>query len=1706
MSSSVYLTALGLQTSPNEINQQDGSLKQANNVIIRRDNVIEPRRGHKLFGTPIGTSSDRATQLFVYKERILRHFNNTLEFQDGTTNSGAANFTAFNGSYSEVEDGLRIKGIEANSNFYFTTADGIKKISAKTASDLTSDSGYIVNSGAVKALDIEPTLDIELGSSSGFLPQDSAVAYRVVWGYKDLNENLLLGSPSERDEIYNPILSLILTDFNRLLVALDKAGNSNTYLLNDSNYYNTLGVLSNTSADTLRTASIALATKIDEDLQYVNLNVSAATRTTNDVTITFANGIATNFASIGETVVLTGFGTIAGTSINGSVVLTGVGANSITFANVGTNGSTTDFGYIQNTTRNTSIVRFNVSSVASSSDLVTITLNNDYTLSDYFVSGNKINLEGFGTVNSVSINGVRTLTGVTSTTISFIVTGTGTSSTSTFGTIDSANYRGITQPIALGVIPNHQELESIQIYVDEILNLLKLEPGAIINSTLRAEHIDPITLTTSANVILYITVPEEVNTSYFYQVYRSETVTAIGTDVLTDLVPSDELQLVFEGFVAQSEIDAGVVAFEDITPSEFRGANLYTNANSGEGILQANDQPPLATDLSLFKGYTFFSNTKTRHRKLLDLLGTVRLSGRGCAMSGFDTITVATTNHGLATGDVVYIQGCIVNDTANGYHEVTVLNANAFTIEATGAVSSTLGTWSKSVFSITNTDGGFNLYPFILAEARSTTIGLSMFIEDASYFVLSSTGNLRRYAVWFDDTGSTTDPTPAGYIGVRIDISTVTTTAEISAKIAQGLAPYINDFNCVDYSGSVTITNSESGYSDPVTIVQTVNILSATVLTRGIGQELSEQIQTITCVADVAGSLAGKAFTLYSPFNRKAYYLWFKVSGIGSNPTPAGLTGIQVDILTNDTAATIATAVKNAVNSEISEEFIAVNSGDDVTITNIGIGNAKFCANLTGSSPAFSYVVDQLGVLTVEKSAEISPSISTDETARNLINAINNNKLETVYGYYLSGAEDVAGKMLFESRTLNINETPFYVNAGDASTGSTFSPDISAELGITAISTASSAQITATSHGFKNGQTVLITGSNSVPSIDGPWVVKNTTTNTFTIDTQVSEAGTVGYLTLATNSEFSDNENRGNRLYYSKYQQPEAVPIANYIDIGAKDQAISRIFALRDSLFVFKGDGIYRLSGEVSPFNVTLFDGSATLLAPDSLAILENSIFGWERGGIVQITESGVSPISRAIDNLILPTASNVYPGFKTSTFGVAYDSDQSYTVWTVKNKSDTYAAIAYRYHTLTQTWTTLDLASTCGIINPVDDLMYLGSAVENYIRQERKDYDRTDYADREYSATIATASYTKANKTLRLNSVTDFNEGDVVVQTPIVTVYSYNQLLKKLDLDTGPSGNDYFSSLKAIANNNMRIKLLALAQKLDLDSNVVATDYESVISTKSGTVSNTTGITESSPVVITAPSHGLLTGRVIDISGSNSSPSLNGIHTVTVLDANTFTIPVEVLTVGISGSLSWITLDNNFNDISTCYNAIINKLNSDSGVSFSNYQYLNNVTTLEAVILNVNRVTKTLTLNYALDFIEGPITIFESIDTTVEYSPITMQDPLGWKHLRESTVMFENRAFTRATLSFATDLLPEFIPVQFDSDGNGAFGYGDFGSGFFGGNSHAAPFRTYVPRQCQRCRFMRLRYEHSVAREVYKINGITLTGSIGQSERAYRS
>ena len=62
------------------------------------------------------------------------------------------------------------------------------------------------------------------------------------------------------------------------------------------------------------------------------------------------------------------------------------------------------------------------------------------------------------------------------------------------------------------------------------------------------------------------------------------------------------------------------------------------------------------------------------------------------------------------------------------------------------------------------------------------------------------------------------------------------------------------------------------------------------------------------------------------------------------------------------------------------------------------------------------------------------------------------------------------------------------------------------------------------------------------------------------------------------------------------------------------------------------------------------------------------------------------------------------------------------------------------------------------------------------------------------------------------------------------------------------------------------------------------------------------TGNTVANPTVITTERHNMVTGTTITISGSNSTPSINGTHTITWVSATTFSIPVNVTTAGTAG------------------------------------------------------------------------------------------------------------------------------------------------------------------------------------------------------------
>lgn len=938
---------------------------------------------------------------------------------------------------------------------------------------------------------------------------------------------------------------------------------------------------------------------------------------------------------------------------------------------------------------------------------------------------------------------------------------------------------------------------------------------------------------TAANVDLTFTIPSEVTTDYFYQVYRTGVVTVPEGLTLDDIEPGDDHNFLFEDFPSTAEISAKEVTVNDFTPESFReqGAFLYTNPTTGQGILQANEKPPVAKDIELFRNHMFYANTSTFHRLELRVL--------------------SVDNFVSGTSGIV-----IGNGTAA--REYTLVGAT-------------------QVQDITT-----------VADVADSL--------DGTYFLINSARNERKYYVWFSTSGgAAVDPAVTGRIAVKVDIATGDSAANVALALSSALLA-TGDFSTSISTATVTVTWAKNGNTD-----------------------------------DAADSA-----------------------------TPTGFT------------------------------FAAVTTDGD------------------GEDSASNHVL-------LSSLASVAQAI--DETARSLVKIINKDTSSPVIATYLSGPDDLPGIISLQSKDLQ--DDSFFVGSLDA-LGAEFDPTLSQTKTITAISAATTTQITSATHGLSTGDSIYIYNTDSTPTLLGQYTVTVVDPSNFTVPVNVTGAGTTGKWMLA--DVESDNEVAGNRLYYSKFQQPEAVPLLNYIDIGPKDKAIQRILALRDNLIVMKEDGIYLVTGTSSPFTSRLVDSSVQVVAPDTAAILNNQIYALTSQGVATISESSPYIISTAIEDKILGVANPRYD-FELTSFAVSYESDRSYLIALPTTTTDTYATQMFRYNYFTGAWTRWTLETTCGIVNAGDDTLYLGDAAANYLRKERKNDDRTDYADLDFNLSIPTDSVDTG--TITLSSAAAVKKGDAVYQLQSVTIYRYNSLLKRLDIDSGLDDTDYFSTLEAVRGDNITQKMNNLNTKLVADDS-------------SGTITAT------------------------------------------------------------SYSTSFVTL-------LTEFNTLIGELNAPAcDTSIKSYVTYSDYVPFEVLITDVPFSGNTVSVSQDVGFLQGTVIIYQGIEMDIEWAPQHFGDTQMTKQVRDATLMFDQTNFYSGRIGFNSDISQNFEYNSFLARGNGDFGYGDFGSINFGGNGSESPIRRLVPKNKQRCRFLRIRFQHENAREHFKITGITMNPR-PVSKRGYR-
>jgi hypothetical protein len=241
-------------------------------------------------------------------------------------------------------------------------------------------------------------------------------------------------------------------------------------------------------------------------------------------------------------------------------------------------------------------------------------------------------------------------------------------------------------------------------------------------------------------------------------------------------------------------------------------------------------------------------------------------------------------------------------------------------------------------------DNGIDPYPltdghdlFLVVNVRSEdgAIGANKFKK--RFIITNAASGLAEYR--WANTQTLKDLSDAGSFAYDVVLHLPETPAKVYA--AQKDAANTGD-DTLSASG-VFIGNQDTVYNLEVT-------------TQGVFSPGVKEVVTITTIADSSGSLNNKYFLLSD-----THYVWFNVNGAGGDPALSGLTGIEVPIPTDATEDDVATALRSALDTALSNVTVT-GAADQVVIEFDTPGNVADTADSGGSTATgFTIVITTQG-------------------------------------------------------------------------------------------------------------------------------------------------------------------------------------------------------------------------------------------------------------------------------------------------------------------------------------------------------------------------------------------------------------------------------------------------------------------------------------------------------------------------------------------------------------------------------------------------------------------------------------------------------------------------------------------------------------------------------------------------------------------------
>jgi len=594
----------------------------------------------------------------------------------------------------------------------------------------------------------------------------------------------------------------------------------------------------------------------------------------------------------------------------------------------------------------------------------------------------------------------------------------------------------------------------------------------------------------------------------------------------------------------------------------------------------------------------------------------------------------------------------------------------------------------------------------------------------------------------------------------------------------------------------------------------------------------------------------------------------------------------------------------------------------------------------------------------------------------------------------------------------------------------------------------------------------------------------------------------------------SESDIGPNRLYIGyigKLNEPEAVPLFNIRDVGSRASPILRVAALRDSLIILKGDGIYRLNGDsTNNFTVTALDNTVFVKATDSVVVLNNSVYCLSNQGVVQITDSAVRIVSRIIEPLLTAILGQ---DLEDNTSAVGYESERLYLLSVKRpNTLSSVADVTYCYNYLTEAWTSWTGANKVffnALLRPSDDKLYsIPTLAQNKVVQERKQQNLVDYSGQEFcapviKAMIGTAASTAGSDVVQVTTLTahGLSPGQLVtVSRPSSTITA---------AFTGGTGDLVGLRTVQIISDTV----FTFTASANATASAVGDIYTAqFISEAPVAIVVSSGI--STLAITTAEPHGLITGDAINIDEADAAVlaafaaanDVLGYRSVTVTSPTTFTIQATNAPTG-SATGNVVMTDKKQSNLMVTIDTVgqFAPTVGDAIVTEGRLYKIEDIVKATSVAYIATLQTTYKARSNALAFVH------QAYRTLVKFSPLTMGQAGLLKQFSEFQCAFRNfQSCTKISLDYSSDSVTSSTKQSWNykvgTNGTapsfGGWGELEWGNFPWGGEASiqriyttqpAVILRTYVPREVFVGTFIQPILDHKVAGEPLELQAISL-------------